>query len=84
MSIVDAIVRWLVVAALLFAGADLLLVGVGFDVANAIHGFLGADAIVSALAFLQSLANHFVRSAYIPPVGAALMALALLVIFIRA
>lgn len=83
MSILIQVIKWLVVATLVFAGVDLLLTGFGFDMAQMARGSLGADLILRASALVQSLAKHLVPPAYTLAGAAVLLGLALLVAFVR-
>lgn len=83
MSAVGQTIRWLVVALLLFVGVDLILIGRGSDIAQAVHGIWGGAPVQGASDLIGSLAEQLALTAYALPIGGFFVALAIFIAIFR-
>jgi hypothetical protein len=83
MLIAFRLIKWMLVAALIFAGIVLLLPNFGVDIAQAVQGHLGGRWIIAAVAFIDSFLGRFVLSSYSLAMGALLIVIASFLVFYR-
>ncbi len=83
MLIAFRLIKWALIAALIFVGIVLLLPNFGIDITQVAQGYLGGRWIISAAAFIDSFLGRFVLSSYTLAMGALLVVIASFLVFYR-
>jgi hypothetical protein len=83
MRIAILLIKWMIVAALVFTGIVLLLPNLGIDVAQVAQGRLGGNLVIAAAVFIDSFLGRLVLSAYTLALGALFILIGSFLVFYR-
>jgi len=83
MRIAILLIKWMIVAALVFTGIVLLLPNLGIDVAQVAQGRLGGSLVIAAAVYIDSFLGRLVLSAYTLALGALFILIASFLVFYR-
>ena len=83
MLVAIRIFKWVLIAALIFAGVVLLLPNFGVDITQAVQGRVGGKVIIAAVVFIDSFLGRSALSAYTLALGALLLMIASFLVYFR-
>ena len=83
MRIAFRLIKWVLIAALIFTGIILLLPNFGVDIAQAFQGHMGGRWVIAGAMFIDSFLGRMVVSSYALAIGALFIIIASFLTFYR-